>query len=361
MDGVPPGDLQPGDTDADGIRAAWQSDGDGGGVVVVGAALPELLAIVPIDALGLGKELMPTAGSWERDGDIARFIPRFAAVSGTVFAVVGRQDAGQGWSERARVVAPGARPASTTVVESIDPGCDQVPANLLRFSVTFSEAMEEGTAAGRIHLHDAGGAELPGTLLEMPPELWDRDRRRLTVLLEPGRIKRGLQPNAQAGPPLREGTMVSVVIDAEMRDAAGAELAAGAQRSYRVGPAVRSRVDPARWDVRWPEAGQDRLVIRFDRPLDRALAQRCIRVMDGNGQPVPGRASLDVNSSVWVFTPAASNGLHTLSLHVDTRLEDLAGNSVRRVFDRDLHRADDDSIDASLIVLTPDGRVDRRP
>jgi hypothetical protein len=330
--------------------------------VVVGTALPELLAIVPIDALRLGNDLMPTAGAWERDGDIARFIPRFAPVGGTVFAVVGRQDAGHGWSERARVVAPGALPAPTTVVETIDPGCDEVPANLLRFAVTFSEAMEEGTAAGRIHLHDASGEELPGTLLEMPPELWDRDRRRLTVLLEPGRIKRGLQPNVQAGPPLREGEMVSIVIDADMRDAAGAELAAGAQRSYRVGAAVRSRVDPVRWDVRWPEAAQDPLVIRFDRPLDRVLAQRCIRVMDGQGQPVHGRVSLEKNSSVWVFTPAGRDGdLHAWSLHVETRLEDLAGNSVRRVFDRDLQQADDDSIDASSVVLTPDGRVERRP
>jgi hypothetical protein len=352
--------VQPGDLDADGIRAVWESDG----VVVAGTALPELLAIVPIDALRLGKDLVPTAGSWERDGDIARFIPRFAAVGGTVFAVVGRQDARQDWSERARVVAPGAHQARTTVVETIDPGCDQVPANLLRFSVTFSEAMEEGTAAGRIHLHDASGAELAGTLLDMPPELWDRDRRRLTVLLEPGRIKRGLQPNVQAGPPLREGEMVSVVIDADIRDATGAELAAGAQRSYRVGAAVRSRVDPARWDVRWPEAVQDPLVIRFDRALDRALAQRCIRLMDGHGESVPGHASLDENSPVWVFTPADRDGEGldaAWALHVDTRLEDLAGNSVRRVFDRDVQGADDDSIDASLVVLTPDGRVEARP
>jgi hypothetical protein len=86
--------------------------------------------------------------------------------------------------------------------------------------------------------------------------------------------------------------------------------------------------------------------------------------MDGHGQPVPGRASLDENSSVWVFTPTDSDGAGpgaAWSLHVDTRLEDLAGNSVRRVFDRDVQRADNDSIDASLVILMPDGRVERRP
>jgi len=292
-----------------------------------------------------------------RDVDVARFTPRFAAVGGTVYAVVGRQDAHDDWSERARVSVPASQLKPSTVVETIDPGCEQVPANLLRFSVTFSAAMEEGSAAGRIHLRDADGADLPGTLFEMPPELWDRDRRRLTVLLEPGRIKRGLQPNLQAGPPLREGMAVTVVVDPGIRDAAGAELVMGARRDFRVGPAVRSRVDPARWDVHWPGAPDDSLVVRFDRPLDRALVRGCLRPTDGHGQPVPGRASLDTISSEWVFTPdAGAVSDASWSLHIDTRLEDLAGNSVRRVFDRDLERSGDDGIDASTIVLTPDGR-----
>ena len=301
---------------------------------------------------------MPTAGFWARDGGVARFTPRFAAVAGTVYAVVGRRDARDGWSEQARVSVPVSRLVPSTVVEAIDPGCEQVPANLLRFSVSFSAAMEEGSAAGRVHLRDANGPDLPGALFEMPPELWDRDRRRLTVLLEPGRIKRGLQPNLQAGPPLREGMTVTVVVDPGIRDAAGAELAAGARRSYSVGPAVRSRIDPAHWEVRWPEARHDPLVVRFGRPLDRALVRRCLRPVDRHGHPVPGRASLDADSSEWVFTPdARAVGHGGWSLRIDTRLEDLAGNSVRRIFDRDLDRSDDGGIDAPMIILTPDGRV----
>ena len=52
-----------------------------------------------------------------------------------------------------------------------------------------------------VHLGDADGRDLPHALLAMPPELWDRPRRRLTLLLEPGRIKRGLVPNAELGAP----------------------------------------------------------------------------------------------------------------------------------------------------------------
>ncbi|MCU1478037.1 MAG: hypothetical protein JWQ64_2730, partial [Subtercola sp.] len=58
----------------------------------------------------------------------------------------------------------------------------------------------------------------------------------------------------------------------------------------------------------------------------------------------------------WAFTPAEGSGparVDDWALQVDARLEDLAGNSVRGVFDRDLGRPDNDGIDAPMIVITP--------
>ncbi len=49
----------------------------------------------------------------------------------------------------------------------------------------------------------------------------------------------------------------------------------------------------------------------------------------------------------------AATGVGDWKLRIDTRLEDLAGNSVRRVFDRDLARPADDGIGATEIFLTP--------
>lgn len=307
----------------------------------------------PAGGMDRGPALVTTAGSWDRAGATARFTPRFGAVPGTTFIVVGRQDVvGDSWRELARVDVSAADLVASTVVESIDPGVDSVPANLLRFSVTFSTAMEEGSAAGRIQLLDGAGAALPGTLLDMPPELWDRDRRRLTVLLEPGRIKRGLQPNVQAGPPLREGGEVTLVVDSGIRDEGGSPLLAGTRRTFRIGAPIRSRIDPALWDVQWPVAQADALVVRFDRSLDRALVRRCLRVLDGNGHPVLGEASLDRDAQLWVFTAAAAAS-RDWTLAIDTRLEDLAGNSVRRMFDRDLQNPEDDGIDVAEILLAP--------
>jgi hypothetical protein len=331
------------------IRATWTD----GAIGVRGSLLPDVLSIVPLGALSLGPNLVPTAGSWKRSGDEAWFTPRFAAVPGTEYVVSGRSNRPEEeWRELARVVVPQAGLVPRAIVETIDPGVELVPENLLRFSVTFSAGMEEGSAAGRIHLLDETDTDMPGTLLDMPPELWDSGRRRLTVLVEPGRIKRGLQPHVQAGPPLREGGTVTLVVDSHVRDAGGAELMTGARRTYRVGAPARSRVDPAKWTVRWPTLGADPLLVRFDRPLDRALVHRFLRVIDGHGHRAHGQVSLDQDGMSWAFIPAVGGG--DLRLRVDTRLEDLAGNSVRRVFDRDLESSGDLAIDASAIILTPD-------
>jgi hypothetical protein len=290
------------------------------------------------------------AGSWHYAINAAIFTPRFPVASGAALVVLSRAD--PGWRELAQFVLPGMDREPVTTVTTIEPGVDVVPANLLRFVVTFSSPMEPGSAVGRISLVDENVEPIRGALLDMPPELWDADRRRLTVLLEPGRFKRGLQPNVQAGPPLREGESVTLVVDSGVRDEHGSTLVAAATRIYRVGPSVRTRIDPFVWRVEWPETDADALLVRFDRPLDRTLVARYVRGLDERGRPVPGAPLIDDTAQAWSFVPIEPRIIRRLS--VDSRLEDLAGNSVRRVFDRDLRNPDDDSLEVRTIELTPE-------
>jgi hypothetical protein len=312
---------------------------------------------VPAGALAIPTAVIPMAGRWDADGGALRFTPRFPLLAGTSYALVRPAGSGPGrWIEVARLRRPAAGNPPTATVLAIHPSAPDVPENLLRLSVTFSAAMAEGDVTGRVHLQDADGHDIPHALLAMPPELWDRPRRRLTLLLEPGRIKRGLVPNTELGPPLAAGTEVTLVVDAGLRDAAGAALVGGARRSYRVGPAVRTRVDPGRWQVAWPAAGSQRpMVVDFDRPLDHALALRCLRVTTSDGAALPGRAALGPGETRWAYTPAAPWPAGGCELRVDPALEDLAGNSVRRVLDRDLRRAQDDPFTGTEVVLSPRG------
>jgi hypothetical protein len=110
----------------------------------------------------------------------------------------------------------------------------------------------------------------------------------------------------------------------------------------------------ALWRVTWPTAGStDALVVRFDRPLDAALALRCITVVEGNGRTVSGRSDLDDGDIRSTFLADAAWPAEDVQLRVDAALEDLAGNSVRRVFDRDLLREADAPVAVDRVILTP--------
>jgi hypothetical protein len=149
------------------------------------------------------------------------------------------------------------------------------------------------------------------------------------------------------------GTSVTFVVDGQLTDAAGAPLVSGVQRTYLVDEPIRSRVDPSRWDVQWPDSAGDQLVVRFGRSLDRALVRRCLKILGPDGRVVPGQAVLDRGAAIWTFTPVIGPVLGW-SLHVHPDLEDLAGNSVRRAFDRDLREPEARRWSSSPVVLTAD-------
>jgi hypothetical protein len=197
--------------------------------------------------------------------------------------------------------------------------------------------MSEGCAASQVRLVDGAGEVITGALLSTEDELWDRERRRLTVLLDPARIKRGLLPHRQVGYPLRTGAPFELVVGAGFREAGGARLRRPARRRYQVGDDERRLVEPARWRVLAPPRGTGTpLRVAFDRPLDHGLLIRCLRVLDPDGRPVGGTVETEAGELGWRLTPRCGWVGGTHRLVVDPVLEDTAGNSVTRVFDRDL-------------------------
>jgi hypothetical protein len=305
------------------------------------------LAVLPGEIAGAATSiegLQPIAGRFEVKEDRIFFEPRFPFVDGAEYALLVLDPGAAGIVSEVlsiRRPAPAGEPA--TEVLGIYPSAGDVPLNLLKLYVYFSAPMSEGRAGRAVHVRRADtGEQLEGVFLPSKTELWDRERRRLTLLLDPGRIKRGLAPNEEAGYPLTEGVPIAVHIDAAFRDAAGLPLSAAAERRYAVGPAERTRVDPARWRLDYPAPDTtEPLVVVFDRPLDHALLLHCLRVHDAAGRPLAGSAAIGAEEQSWRFEPASSWEVSRYALVVDPRLEDLAGNSVVRVFDRDLLRPED--------------------
>jgi hypothetical protein len=316
--------------------------------------LNQRIAVLPADLVQDGRGfdgLQSVAGGFVLDREAVGFIPRFPFVDGLGYAVL--FDGGSSHSEILRILRPQRAEPPTTTVSAIYPTTAAVPVNLLKLYVYFSAPMSEGWAARAIQMIQAEtGEELQDTFVLMEPELWDWDRQRLTILLDPGRIKRGLVPNAEAGYPLVEGNDVVIRVDAMFQDAAGRPLIDAFVRRYQVGPALRTRIEPRDWLVSPPAAGtRERLEVLFDRPLDHALLQRCLSVADAAGRRVPGQILTGIEERSIRFEPDAAwkNGRYFLT--IDPLLEDLAGNSVARVFDRDLTRPDDDPGDGSTVAL----------
>jgi hypothetical protein len=238
-------------------------------------------------------------------------------------------------------VAIAARPRAdrdATHVVAIRAGGGDVPSNLLRVYVELSAPMEPGSAYEHIHLVDDRGSIVENAFLELREELWSPDHRRLTLLFDPGRVKRGIRANVEMGAPLVTGRRYRIVVDSLWRDASEQPLAATFVQELRVAAFDRTSPDPSRWSVSSVRGGtRDSLRVNFGESLDHALAARLIRVVDARGAPLDGQFTLGADDRTWAFVPSVG-WRSGAQLRVDPALEDLAGNSVVRPFDVDIGR-----------------------
>lgn len=306
---------------------------DGPALRVEGVAPGELLHVVPEELVGVDALLPATPGTWRASDTARSFEPRFPFVAGRRYVVFA------GGEPVGALERPGAPDAmSTARVAHVFPSGAWVPRNLLRLYVWFTAPMSDGFA---------GSIRIDGerdTFLATAEELWDPNRTRLTLFLDPARIKRGLVPHEALGYPLREGVRMRLVIEG-LRDAAGAPVeAVTVERD--VGPDLRHRLVPAEWELTAPGAGTlEPLTLTFDRPLDHGLLRRTVTAS------VAGTASIGAGECSWSFVPDDPWPAGPQQLVVDTVLEDVAGNSLRRAFDRDLADERDDPIDAETITV----------
>jgi len=225
----------------------------------------------------------------------------------------------------------------STVVKAVFPSADALPENLLKFYVHFSAPMSRGHIYDHIHLLDSGGQPVRLPFLELDEELWDAPMTRLTLLIDPGRIKRGVAPLEELGPVLETGKRFALIIDKSWPDANGDPLKAEFRKEFAVAPADREPPDPARWAIVAPKAGtRDALTARFNEPMDHALARRVIQPVDAKGKALSGEVTLAEHEQLWTFVPEKSWGPGSYRLSVQTTIEDLAGNNIGKPFEVDL-------------------------
>jgi hypothetical protein len=282
----------------------------------------------------------PVLGSYRIiDGGI-RFEPRFPPEPGVRYRAVFRpRDARVAPIEREFLLPKPA--AAAARVERLYPSAARLPENLLKLYLYFSAPMRRGEAYRRVRLFAASaGREIELPFLELDEELWDREGKRLTLLFDPGRIKRGLRPREEEGPVLEAGKQYALIVDRHWPDASGNPLSEAYRKEFMVGPPDETQPDPRRWKIERPAAGtRNRLVVSFPEPLDYAMLQRVINVTGSNDARIDGRVAVEAEERRWTFTPERPWGPGEHRLVVETTLEDLAGNSIERPFEVDLFRS----------------------
>jgi len=227
-------------------------------------------------------------------------------------------------------------------VTHVFPSCDALPENLLRFYVCFSNSMQRGRALKEISLLDSGGRPVADALYRPPVELWDRSMRHLTVLLDPGRLKRGIGPNRELGPPLQVGQMYRLAVGAGMVDVSGCRLHETFYKHFHVIEAVREHIAVEQWKIAPPlTKSRQPLVLTFPRPLDWALLSHMMIITSTGGQSIDGRIAIDESERRWSFTPTSAWAVGPYHVRVASGLEDVCGNSVAAAFDRPLRSGSD--------------------
>ena len=97
--------------------------------------------------------------------------------------------------------------------------------------------------------------------------------------------------------------------------------------------------DEKKWTINTPKAGtKEQLIINFNESLDHVLAERTISVTDASGNEVKGKLKVNDHGDIVYFSPDSEWKKGDHALQIESRLEDLAGNNLDRLFDVDLNQ-----------------------
>lgn len=224
---------------------------------------------------------------------------------------------------------------------AIHPQSDTLPENTLKLYLQFSKPMRSGRALDHVYLLDKNRDTMRNVFLDLQPELWDSTGTILTLWLDPGRIKRDLVLNRQLGNPLKKSQHYELVVSGDWKDTHGKALDTLIVKKFTVGPRVDETIDISKWQLTVSKAGTtNMLVINTGRSLDHYLLQESVWITDVNGKPLDGMSSMtgSDHDRILKFRPDTKWQARTYKIKVNTRLEDLAGNNLNKVFDRDIYK-----------------------
>lgn len=281
----------------------------------------------------------PIVGRYESDNKSVKFIPRFDFVEGQdyVVRVMQQDEKNSDFIKLTRFNIQSDSALIKAEVTSIYPSGDSLPENVLRFYIHFSTPMKPHVAFNYIKLVDAFGNIDDAAFMKFKQELWSEDRKRLTVLMDPGRIKRMVSTNLRLGPALHEGKRYQLVVDSGWPTANGNERLAGFSKSFYVSKALRELPNVEHWRISIPAIHtKGMLKIELDSPFDHQLLHTNIKVFSVDGEKILGKVVVGKHETEWAFHPNQAWLDKQVFLVIDSELEDVAGNNFRDLLDHSI-------------------------
>lgn len=218
-------------------------------------------------------------------------------------------------------------------VLAIYPLADTLPNNILKFYFEFSEPIADGQVYPKIQLYDANNQLVPEAFVNLGTELWDENRTRLTLWIDPGRVKTHLLRHESEGEVLSKNKQYHITVEPTIVSKKGSVLHTELTKFFYTTEAIREALHWKTWTVL---ASKDHIDINTDRLMDFGTAQKMILVFDRKSKEITGKWSFGDTEKFLRFLPEKALAKGRYYLKINTLIEDVSANNVNAAFDRNM-------------------------
>ena len=194
--------------------------------------------------------------------------------------------------------------------------------------------MQEMGILNHIKLTRDDGKNITGVFFENQYELWNEDRTKVTLIVDPGRVKTGLLAHNVLGRAFDEGVTYCLVVDSLLVDFNNEKLNRRFIKKFIAVSEDTTAPNLTNWSVTCPPANtREVFTINLNDKVDHISAKTFIKIIDDNERIMEGEITLGKNESLWIFKPKLKWQKGNYKLIVNSRLEDIAANTLNGIFD----------------------------
>lgn len=219
------------------------------------------------------------------------------------------------------------------VVQAVYPSSEVVPENLLRIYIEFSHPMKTIGNIEKIKLMNEEGIEVKNVFFNNAYELWNPEQTQLTLILDPARVKTGLQAHDTYGRALEPQKKYILQIKG-LENVNHQSMEKPFEKVFHVEKADLQIPNSDKWQITFPKAGTtEAFVLDFPQMLDYNSLRQRLMITDANNIPIDGEILIGKSETEWRFSPIHPWQSKSYILHINTRLEDPSGNNINGLFD----------------------------